>query len=108
MRYDGELARRLPTTKRNAFLDPAAAWRLVETVKPGLMAAASMEKYRDGWRLRITLNRPNGRVVRRSVVIPGDGTTANWGGAGLAQANAEWREQRAGHEHGRASVPTGM
>jgi hypothetical protein len=74
MRSEGELTRHLPPEKRHAYPDPDAVWRFIEAAKPDLMAAASMEKYRDCWRLRITLNRPAGGVVHRSVVISGDGT----------------------------------
>lgn len=71
MRGDGDLVRRLPPVKRHP--DPDAVWRFVEAAKPGLMTAASMEMCRNGWRLRITLNRPAGGVVHRSMVLPDAG-----------------------------------
>jgi len=96
MRGDEELARHLPPERRHAYLDADAVRRLVEAVRPGLLVAANLERYKDGWRLRITLNRSIGGVTRRSVTLPDD-DTASWVREHLMQARAEWREQRADH-----------
>jgi len=106
MRGDAELARHLPPVKRHAYLDADAVRRLVEALKPGLSAAANLEKYRGGWRLRITLNRPEGGVTRRSITLP-DPDTAGWVRDRLTQARTEWREQRAGPANERAEVEAG-
>ena len=115
MRGDGELARHLPPAKRHAYLDPDAVRRLVEALKPGLNAAANLEKYRGGWKLRITLSKPTGGVVRRSITLPDCDRTVAWVRERLAQARVAWREQRAspasergeadGREHPPSSEP---
>ena len=102
MRGNGELARHLPPAKRHAFLDAETVRRLVTALEPGLKAPANLERYRDGWRLRITLNRtgPAGGVVRRSVTLPDDETAA-WVREYLAKARAEWRTRPLSNEEGK-------
>jgi hypothetical protein len=90
MRGDEELARHLPPPGRHAYLDAATVRRLVEAVEPGLKAAANLERYRGGWRLRIMLNKPGGGATRRAVTLPDDETAA-WVRDYLVRARVAWR-----------------
>lgn len=77
MRGNIDYMKHFPPSGRHAYLGPKEVMELVTAIDAGCASPANLEKGGRGWRLRVTFNKPEGGVVRRSITIP-DEETANW------------------------------
>jgi len=82
----------LPPSGKRPRLKPDAIRELVEKVRAGYDSPANLEKTGTVWRLRLTINKPNGGSVRRGITVR-DADTAEWIKNYLATARTGWRER---------------
>ena len=93
MQTDIDLAKYFPPIGRHAYLESSAVKRLVLAVKPGYHAPATLEKYKNSWRLRVTIQGTSGESARRGITIP-DLDTAEWVAGYLKQARLDRKQHR--------------
>jgi hypothetical protein len=91
MRADPELMNHLPYRYQRHSLDPEEIRYLVQNIRAGYAAPANLERGDFNWKLRITINLPDGGSARRSFTIR-DRATAEWVEAYLAKARSGWHE----------------
>jgi len=91
MRASPSLSKRLPTGGKRHRLESTEIRDLVEAIHAGYGAPSNLERTGSVWRLRVTVNKPEGGTVRRGITVR-DTETALWITNYLERARAGWRD----------------